>query len=243
MSIASIAVGRQCLNTTQTSGGNVGVSPLGGSVLLNIPAYTFNPVFETSYLSSPVKKIVYTDIYQYQIVNQIAAGGTFNNLITNGIANIKSVLCLPFLSVVTTVGSPILNPLSPIQSPFDTAGGGTTSPLCLLTQFNIQISGQNAIYNTERYAYEQFLNQVQGQNAVNGDMTDGLTSGLIDQKSFEMSYNYYYVNVGRMLPVEEAVPKSVSVLGTNMSARPIDLYIFVEYGVEVSVDVLTGARV
>jgi hypothetical protein len=210
---------------------------LGISVLLNIPAYTFNPVFETSYLSSPVKKIVYTDIYQYQIVNQITAGGTFNNLITNGIANIKSVLCLPFFSSAANGLIP------PIQSPFDTAGGGTTSPLCLLTQFNIQISGQNAIYNTERYAYEQFLNQVQGQNAVNGDMTDGLTSGLIDQKAFEMSYNYYYVNVGRMLPVEEAVPKSVSVLGTNMSLNPIDLYIFVEYGVEVSVDVLTGARV
>ena len=70
--IASVAIGRTCLNTSQISGGNVGVSPLGGSIILNVPAYTFNPVFETSYLSSPVKRIVYTDIYQYQIVNQIA---------------------------------------------------------------------------------------------------------------------------------------------------------------------------
>jgi hypothetical protein len=239
--IASIAVGKTCLNSTQTSttivGGSVSTAPFGGSILLNVPAYTFNPVFETSYLSSPVKKIVYTDIYQYQIVNQISAGQTFNNLITNGIANIKSVLVLPYYQSSANDG------LSPIQSPFDTAGAGTTSPLCLLTQFNIQVSGQNAIYNTERYAYEQFLNQLQGQNAVNGDMTDGLTSGLIDQKSFEMAYNYYYVNVGRMLPVEEAVPKSVNVLGTNMSAKAIDLFIFIEYGVEVSVDILTGARV
>jgi len=242
--IASIAVGRTCLNTTQTNGGGVSTSPLGGSILLNVPAYTFNPVFETSYLSAPVKKIVYSDIYQYQIINQIVAGsgGTFNNLITNGIANIKSVLVLPFYSagVAGTSGN---GGLSPIQSPFDTAGGGTTSPCCLLTQFNIQISGQNAIYNTERYSYEQFLNQLYGQNAVNGGMTDGLTSGLIDQKQFEMGYNYYYVNVGRMLPVEEAVPKSVSILGTNMSAKPIDLFVFVEYGVEVSIDILSGARV
>lgn len=237
--IASISVGRTCLNSTQVSGGLIGVSPLGGSILLNVPAYTFNPVFETSYLSAPIKKIVYSDIYQYQIINQIVAGsgGTFNNLITNGIANIKSVLVLPFYSSAGNGG------LSPIQSPFDTAGGGTTSPLCLLTQFNIQISGQNAIYNTERYSYEQFLNQLYGVNAVNGGMTDGLTSGLIDQKQFEMSYNYYYVNVGRMLPVEEAVPKSVSILGTNMSAKAIDLFVFVEYGVEVSIDILSGARV
>jgi len=238
--ICSVAVGKTLLNSTQASSvgaSSVQGSPLGGSILLNVPAYTFNPVFETSYLSAPVKKIVYTDIYQYQIVNQITAGQTFNNLITNGIANIKSVLVLPFFSSSANAG------LSPIQSPFDTAGGGTTSPLCLLTQFNIQVSGQNAIYNTERYAYEQFLNQLYGQNAVNGGMTDGLVSGLIDQKSFELAYNYYYVNVGRMLPVEEAVPKSVSVLGQNTSTKAIDLFIFIEYGVEVSIDILTGARV
>jgi uncharacterized alkaline shock family protein YloU len=46
-----------------------------------------------------------------------------------------------------------------------------------------------------------------------------------------------------MLPVEEAVPKSVNILGTNTSAKAIDMYIFVEYGVEVNVDILTGARV
>lgn len=243
--IASLAVGRTCLNSTQTGLGStlVAPSPLGGSILLNVPAYTFNPVFETSYLSAPVKKIVYTDIYQYQIVNQITAGQTFNNLITNGIANIKSVLVLPYYQAgdgATLTGN---CGLSPIQSPFDPAGGGTTSPLCLLTQFNIQVSGQNAIYNTERYSYEQFINQLYGANAVNGGMTDGLTSGLIDQKQFEMGYCYYYVNVGRMLPVEEAVPKSVNVLGTNMSSKAIDLFIFIEYGVEVSVDILTGARV
>jgi hypothetical protein len=243
--IASLAVGRTCLNSSQNGLGStlVAPSPLGGSILLNVPAYTFNPVFETSYLSAPVKKIVYTDIYQYQIVNQITAGQTFNNLITNGIANIKSVLVLPYYQAgdgATLTGN---CGLSPIQSPFDPAGGGTTSPLCLLTQFNIQVSGQNAIYNTERYSYEQFINQLYGANAVNGGMTDGLTSGLIDQKQFEMGYCYYYVNVGRMLPVEEAVPKSVNVLGTNMSSKAIDLFIFIEYGVEVSVDILTGARV
>jgi hypothetical protein len=70
-----------------------------------------------------------------------------------------------------------------------------------------------------------------------------MTSSLIDQKAFESSYCYYYVNCGRMLPVEEAVPKSVSILGLSMSANPIDLFIFVEYGVEVSLDILTGARV
>jgi hypothetical protein len=234
--IVSLAVGKTCLNTSQTALAGVTTSPLSGSILLNVPAYSFNPVFEASYLSSPVKKIVYTDVYQYQVLN-VAGGQVYNNLVTNGIANIKSVLVLPFYTSTANQG------LLPFQSPFDPAGGGPTSPLCLMTQFNIQISGQNAIYNTERYEYEQFLNQFKGVNAINGGQEDGSTSGLVGQLDFDMEYCYYYVNCGRMLPVEEAVPKSINILGTNTSLKAIDMYIFVEYGVEVNVDILTGARV
>jgi hypothetical protein len=244
----SLAVGGRCLNATQNAYGNViGNSTLSQSVMLNVPAYTFNPVFESAYLSSPIKKVVFTDVYQYQIVNQIAANQTFNNLISNGIANIKSVLILPFYSAGTAPTSTADGTgncgLMPMQSPFDCAGGGTTSPLCLFTQFNIQISGQNAIYNTERYSYEQFANQLYGQNSVNAGQTDGISSGLVGLTDFEMKNCYYYVRCDRMLPVEEAVPKSVNILGTSASALPVDLYVFVEYGVEVSIDILTGARV
>jgi hypothetical protein len=248
--IVSIAVGNKCLNSTQTSSATSTTlvnSPLSGSILLNVPAYSFNPVFESSYLSSPVKKIIYTDVYQYQVLS-IGAGAVYNNLITNGIANIKSVLVLPFHSASgTTNTAGTFNTgnggLIPFQSPFDPAGGGPTSPLCLMTQFNIQISGQNAIYNTERYEYEQFLNQFKGVNSMNGGQEDGCSSGLVGQYDFDQEYCYYYVNCGRMLPVEEAVPKSVNILGTNTSGKSVDLYIFVEYGVEVNVDILTGARV
>jgi uncharacterized alkaline shock family protein YloU len=46
-----------------------------------------------------------------------------------------------------------------------------------------------------------------------------------------------------MLPVEESVPKSVQIIGTNMSAANVDLFVFIEYGVDVSIDILSGARV
>jgi uncharacterized alkaline shock family protein YloU len=39
------------------------------------------------------------------------------------------------------------------------------------------------------------------------------------------------------------VPKSVNIIGTNQSLKAIDLYIFISYGVTVSIDSLTGARV
>jgi len=236
--IVSLAVGNKVLNSTQIA--VVGVqstAPMLGSIMLNIPSYVFNPIYEQAYLSSSVKTIVYNDLYQYQIVNQIAGSQTFNNLITNGIAGIQTILVLPFLSVSAT------QPFSPIQSPFTSEGGGTTSPLCLLTNFNVVISGQNAIYNTERYSYEQFTQQLYGINAVNGGLTDGVNSGLINQLDFETMYNYYAVNVSRCLPIEEAVPKSVNIVGTNSSSKAIDLYVFVNYKTSVSIDILTGSRV
>jgi hypothetical protein len=248
----NISVGANVLGTppgTHVFGGqNVYTNggKLSKSIYLYVPAYTFNPVFEEAYLSNPVKQIKYTDIYQYQVLNQ-DPGQQFNNLITNGIANIKSVLIIPFYSYGAnsqTVNGIVTSQTTPVyQSPFDTAGCGTTSPMITLGNFNIQISGQNAIYNTQRYTFEEFNNQLYGQNSVNGGLTDGLTSGLIGYQDFLQSYCYYYVNVERMLPVEQSVPKSVQIIGTNYSTQKIDMWVFIEYGVEINIDLTTGARV
>lgn len=239
--VVSLSVGGNCLEPTQRSLASVQAGKVGNNIFLYVPAYTFNPVFEQAYLSSPIKNIVYTDVYQYQVLN-IGSTQTFNNLLTNGLANVKSVLILPFYTSIVPGGANVLS--QPVyQSPFDVAGTGPTSPLCLITNFNVVVSGQNAIYNTQRYSFEQFNNQLYGVNAVNGGMTDGLTSGLINQLGFEMEYNYYYVDVSRCLPVEESVPKSVQIVGLNASTAPVNLWCFVEYGMTVSIDVLTGARV
>jgi len=241
---ASLAVGGKVINPAQNSVTGVNASPLLQSIMLNVPSYVFNPIYEQAYLSSSVKTIVYNDLYQYQVIN-VLPNQNFNNLITNGIAGIQTILVLPFYNVgtATATGGTGNMGLVPYQSPFDTAGGGTTSPLCLLGNFNVVISGQNAIYNTERYTYEQFVQQLYGLNAVNGGLTEGVNSGLINQLDFETLYNYYAVNVSRMLPIEEAVPKSVNIIGQNFSSNAIDLYVFVNYKTSVSIDILTGSRV
>ncbi len=232
-----LMVGSKSYNSQITSNANYAEGNISKSIYLYVPAYTFNPTFEQAYLSNSVKQIKYTDIYQYQVKN-IGSSEQFNNLITNGIANIKSVLIIPFYAE-NYAG----NAYQEFQSPYDPAGTGPTAPMITLGNFNVQISGQNAIYNTQRYTFEEWNNQLYGQNAVNGGLTDGLTSGLINFMDFQNSYCYYYVNVERMLPVEQSVPKSVQILGTNYSTEPINLWVFIEYGVQVSIDVLTGARV
>ena len=262
----SLSVGSKCLDaqTTVLPGYNnaIAENPC-KSIYLYIPAYTFNPPFEQSYISSPVKAIKYTDIYQYQVLG-VGTGINFNNLLTNGISNIKSVLILPFYStqgdrpLVSGTGGALggvppgitlgqntgfIAGVPVWQSPFDPAGCGPTSPLCHLTNFNVQVSGQNAIYNLQLRGFEQFNNQLYGQNSVNGGLTDGITSSLIDRQQFDLEYCYYYVNVERMLPVEQSVPKSIQIVGQNLSSKSVDLMCFVEYGTEVQIDVLTGARV
>lgn len=250
----NISVGSRCLDQ-QISALGVTQGPLSQSIYLYIPAYSFNPIFEDAFLAAPIKQIKYTDVYQYQVLG-VAAGQPFNNLLTNGIANVKSVLILPFYStngvslpdantdgVLCSGNTGFVKGTPVFQSPFDPAGTGTTSPMCWLSNFNIQVSGQNAIYNVERYNFEQFNNQLYGQNAVNGGLTDGITSGLIDRQKFDMEYCYYYVNVERMLPNEMSVPKSIQVLGQNFSSKALDLYCFIEYGCEVAIDALTGSRV
>jgi hypothetical protein len=238
-----LVVGARCYNNLITNppagSPNATDGLVSKSVYLYVPAYTFNPTFEQAYLSNNIKQIKYTDIYQYQFdVDPNPA--QFNQLITNGIANIKSVLIVPISKLPLAVGGQLI---SEYLSPFSPCGGGTTCPMASVTNFNVQISGQNAIYNMQKYSFEEWNNQLYGQNAVNGGLTDGLTSGLIDYFGFQTSYSYYYVNVERMLPVEQSVPKSVQIIGQNFNNIPLRFIVFVEYGVQVSIDVLTGARV
>ena len=246
---ASVQVGAQCLSSVQNAAG-VAAGVLSRSIYLYVPAYTFNAPFERAYLSSPVKSIKYSDYYQYQVLG-VGAGTNFNNLLTNGIANMKSILIIPYYSTSSAngaigtagAGSGLPSGVPVFQSPFDTAGSGTTSPMCLFSNFNVVVSGQNTIYNTQMRAMEQFNNQLKGCNSVNGDMTDGLTSGLLSSLGFQSSQCFWYINVSRQLPVEEGVTKSVQIQGQNLSNFALDLYCFIEYGVAVDIDALTGARV
>jgi len=232
----SLSVGATPLVSSQTAVAGVTNAPLGRSITLNVPSFVMAPSFESAYLSSQIKTVEYEDIYQYQVLS-IPAGSNINSLITNGLSNISKVLVLPFFTTAANGG------VNPLYSPFDAAGTGVTSPLCLLQNFQVVVSGQNALYNTQKYSYQQFVEQLAGANSVNGTETDGLCSGLVGLLDFETAYNYYYVDISRMLDIERSVPKSVSIQGTNLSAKAIDLIVFISYRQTLKVDVLTGSRV
>jgi len=205
------------------------------SCRLYAPLYKFNPLAEQRYLSlAPTKRVEYEDVFQYQFTG-VNAGDTFNFLVSNGIADIQSVLVVPFLS------SSANNGMNPFLSPYSTAGA-TPDPIPL-QQFNILLSGVNLFLENKEYDFQAFSHQLASSNQLNGGLTTGLGSGLIGKFEFENLYRYYYGNASRSLPSEEGVSRSVQIVGKNASAQQISLMVFVCFKRSMTVDIQTGARV
>ena len=211
------------------------------SCRLYVDLYTMNPIKEEEYLlNNRTKVIEYTDIFQYQFLNT-AAGSTFNFLVSNGIANLQEVIVVPIISGTYNGTGVSTTSFSPIVSPFSSEPA-TCSPLMWINNFNIQISSVNQFINSEMYSYEMFQNELLGVNSVNGARTDGLMSGLISQLMFQNNYGYMVCNTSRRLAEEDRTPKSVQILGNNMTQVPMDLYVFCVLKKSITVDLYSGKR-
>jgi hypothetical protein len=204
-----------------------------------------NAQAEARYLSmSPTKKIVYSDIFQYQF-NNVDAGSDFNFLVSNGLPNLKSLVMMGFLPTsangVAGVGSWAGVASSSLLSPFSSSGG-SCDPVAI-TNFQVQISGQNLFNDTKQYDFQEFFEQVVSSNQLNGSVSTGIGSGLIGEHEFSNLYRYYYANCERGLPSEEGVPKAIQIQGKSLSARAINLMCFVEFERSITIDLRTGSKV
>lgn len=202
--------------------------------------YTLNPDREEEYLSNNRTKVVkYRDIFQYQYSN--VPNGSFNFLVSNGLANMVEIVVCPFIASTYNGTGNSTTSWSPIVSPFGSEPA-SLSPLMYINNFNIQISGVNAFINSKQFGYEQFQDELYGVGSINGGRTDGLSSGLISQNDFLNNYGYLVANVSRRLPEEDRVPKSVQILGSNLTQVPIDIVVFCVLEKEITIDLFSGKR-
>lgn len=202
--------------------------------------YTLNPLKEEEYLTHNRTKLIrYRDIFQYQYLN--VPNGSFNFLVSNGMPSLVEVVICPFISSTYNGTGVSSTSFSTLVSPFSSEPA-TCSPLMLINNFNIQISGINAFINNKNFGYECFLDELYGVNSVNNGKTDGLSSGLISQNDFYNNYGYLTANVRRRLPEEDKSSKSVQILGNNLTQVPLDLYVFCVIEKEISVDLYSGKR-
>jgi hypothetical protein len=203
--------------------------------------YTLNPMREEEYLTNGRTKVIkYRDIFQYQYLN--APTGSFNFLVTNGLANLVEIVVCPFISSTYNGTGNSATSFSTLVSPF-ASEPATCSPLMMINNVNFQISGVNAFINNKNFGYECFQDELYGVGSVNGGKTDGLSSGLISQNDFYNNYGYLVANVSRRLPEEDRTPKSVQVLGNNLTQVPIDLYVFCVLEKEITIDLYSGKRI
>lgn len=213
-------------------------NPLLSAARLYVNAYTLNTVYTRDILTvKPNREVKYLDIYNY-VVPSIASGGQINAILTNGIVNPKYVVIIPQLTgLAANTGLAIA--MNPYQSLFDSSPG-TTCPLALLGQFNIQVAGANMYQSNLRYDYEVFYNEVSSINALNGGLSTGMTSGLISSYDWDNLYRYYVCDLSRRVPSEDGVAKSVVFQGVNLSAKTMDYICFIAFERKVVIEMDTG---
>ena len=202
---------------------------------LYVPSYRLKPEFESQLLKqSPTKKFRYNEIMNYNVLG-VATSGSINQILSNGVTNPKALVVVPQMTATASAATAV----EPHQSIFDSAPG-TTSPLSALSQFNVQLAGRNVFQASLQYDFEVFKNEVASACAIDGGSTVGLCNGLLGLFEWDNNYRYYVCDLSRQASLNEGVPQSVVLLGTNLAANAMNYYCFVEYEKEVEIDMITG---
>src|SRR5581483_5436582 len=213
---------RTSANATVTVKANINGSGTGvSSTIFNgcrwyVTLYELDPKYQANLIATnPLKTIYYDDFYCYtNITNQ---SGAFQSLLASGVPNPKYLLLFPFYSA-NKYGS---NKSS--QSPYQSFFGSepaTTSQVSL-TNFQVQCGGKTIFPLIEQYDFQQYIEEFSSIFAYNGGKAPCMTSGLWSQLKWQNS-PVYVVDIGRRVPQDVEVNKSVQISATINSVSPVD---------------------
>lgn len=206
--------------------------------VFNAVMYEMEPVFADNYFrKSPIKTVKYEDFISVLSLKNTAASATISQYqLTAGLSRLRRLLIVPVLSsTATTKISPLLSAHS--------SCGMTTAPFAYLADLNVSLSGQNLFQQNITYRYDQFLLEQFGTNAIDGNGSDGLRTGLINEYDFNTGYGYVNINLDRKLAEEDMIPKSVSLSFKNLSSLSMDYLCYIFYEKEFNIDASTGQLV
>jgi len=220
---------------------------IGNSTLSNCRFYAsmfnFTPSTEASYISSPERKILYTDIVQYVLPN-IGPNANVNNLITSGVSRLRGFLMVPIVSAGSNVCG-----LDGKQSPFSSCPA-TTMPYSKVQNFQLQISGKPFFATPISHTQLMYNTMLRPELSVNGGAlcSLGMSSGCISKTDFESGFTYYWVDLGQLEnEADDNTSKSVQVLFTNAvpsggttSNLSTDFYIYLYYQKMINLNISNG---
>jgi hypothetical protein len=196
-----------------------------------LPQITFTPDFESKYNSSPVKKISYLDymVYSPSGISNIPQDGAVNQeRIVNSVVRPRDLILIPQSE-------------DSMKHPFSSAPL-TTFPNAKLSNFNVQINGQNIWQESQLYTYQSYLEMV-GSLTIDGRQHKhyGVSNGLISKSDWEKNYSYYYVNLNQAKnSPDDRLGKQISVSFTNKSKKQLKYYAIVTRERQLLVDVSVG---
>lgn len=211
--------------------------------------YKFTSTFEQKYLSEVPRKLVkYTDVFQNNYKN-IAPSGDINWLITNGVAGIRGVLLATYLSASINGSTDVSGAYaagnaaaySPMSGPFSSAPN-TCMKGTSWTNMNIRV-GSTAVYSSNfQYTYDMYMSEMRQLGINGGSLIAGVNSGLITLSDFESGgYGFIYFDLSRKLNKnDDLARKSIEVIGRNNSLAIVDLYAWVFYEKEFTINTYTG---
>jgi hypothetical protein len=204
--------------------------------ILYVPSYRMNPKYELEYFSQSqrIRKVHYTEL-EYQSFT--TGSGQFNAELSSSCVRPKRLILIPILTNDSNFG------LNPISSPF-TCEPACTSP-CNITNFNCAISNVNLFPNEITYSYDHYLQALNGQSGVNGNIVNGLVSSRINLVDFQNIYHYIVCDLSRRTPEQDLTSVSIRVRGTIIAAlnKKYEIHAFIEREKIIEIDVMTGALI
>lgn len=209
------------------------------SCRLYVPAYRLDTVYQLNLLQSkPTQTIKYLDYYTYT-VSGTASKTSFNSILTNGIINPKAIIIMPFASPGNAAAVNAKN-LPAYQMLYDSSPS-TTTPQASITNFQVQVAGENMFMTNQQYSYSQFLDEFQHLFALNGSIDTSINSGLISHFMWKNAYRYYVCNLSRRVSSEDKIPKSILISGTNNTLVAMDYVCFVLFEKSITIDTASGS--
>lgn len=223
-------VGTTPFSSTSTSTGSTANTGAFGqtNIRLWVQSCILAPEQEAELLAQPVRSLKYNDIYEMDFT--VANGATANQLLFNSVPRCRRLIMIP-QSSVTDHG---------ITSPFDSAGGCTTLPMCGITNFQVYLSGMPLFLTPTNYDYRVFLEQ-SVKTGVNYGLVDGISSGLIGLDQWQNNYRYYIMDLHQGLESEDDVVKNIQVSFSSQSSTDQRWYCFVEYERQLELNILSSA--
>lgn len=216
-------------STTVASGSTANTGAFGQTnIRLWVQSCILAPEQEAELLAQPVRSLKYNDIYEMDFA--VANGATANQLLFNSVPRCRRLIMIPQASD-TDQG---------ITSPFDSAGGCTTLPMCGITNFQVYLSGMPLFLTPTNYDYRVFLEQ-SVKTGVNYGLVDGISSGLIGLDQWQNNYRYYIMDLHQGLESEDDVVKNIQVSFSSQSSTDQRWYCFVEYERQLELNILSSA--